>query len=128
MPNSFKSSPFEWIWCYLFQGYYGADLITWLECLKESDDSSIYLKLSIILKFMTFVGFLLDNLWARNQKKPFARRVVGQFHVDFSLKSEMILNYQVIVERYPFMNGVVGGSIPFMKSFLYFMEKKKLGK
>ena len=36
----------------------------------------------------------------------------------------MTLNYQVIVERYPFPNGVVGGSIPAVKSFLYLTEKK----
>ena len=68
---------------------------------------------------MTFVSFLLDNLWVRNQK-PFARRVVlVGFHVDSSLKSKIILNYWVIVEMYPFMNEVVGGSIPIVKPFLY---------
>jgi hypothetical protein len=37
----------------------------------------------------------------------------------------MTLNYQVIVERYPFLNGVVGGSLPTMKSSLYLTRKKK---
>ena len=32
---------------------------------------------------------------------------------------EMIINYRVIVERYPFSNGVVGGSNPVVKSSLY---------
>jgi hypothetical protein len=36
----------------------------------------------------------------------------------------MTLNYWVIVERFPFLNGVVGSSIPTMKSFLYFTGKK----
>ena len=36
----------------------------------------------------------------------------------------MTLSYQVIVERYPFLNGVVGGSISALKSSLYLMEKK----
>jgi hypothetical protein len=36
----------------------------------------------------------------------------------------MILNYRVIVERYPFLNGVVNGSIPVMKFFSLLDEKK----
>ena len=47
----------------------------------------------------------------------------------------MILNYWVIVERYLFPNGVIGGSILAVKSSLYLMgklkknkKKKKLGK
>ena len=36
---------------------------------------------------------------------------------------EMLLNYWVIVERYPFPNGVVGSSIPIVKSSLYVIEK-----
>ena len=35
----------------------------------------------------------------------------------------MTLNYQVIVERYLFSNGVIGGSIPAVKSSLYLTEK-----
>ena len=35
----------------------------------------------------------------------------------------MTLNYQVIVKRYPIMNGVVGGSIPVVKSSPYLKEK-----
>jgi hypothetical protein len=35
----------------------------------------------------------------------------------------MTLNYWVIVEGYPFSNGVVCGSTPAVKSSLYFMEK-----
>jgi hypothetical protein len=31
----------------------------------------------------------------------------------------------VIVERYSFLNGVVGGSIPVMKSSLYLTRKEK---
>ena len=34
----------------------------------------------------------------------------------------MTLNYWVLVERYPFPNGVVGGSIPIVESSLYLME------
>ena len=34
------------------------------------------------------------------------------------LRSEMALNYGVIVERYPFHNEVVGGSILALKSSL----------
>jgi hypothetical protein len=30
---------------------------------------------------------------------------------------------KLIVERYPFSNGVVGGSIPAEKSFLYMTKK-----
>ena len=37
--------------------------------------------------------------------------------------TKMTLNYLVIVERYPILNGVVGGSIPIVKSSLYLMEK-----
>ena len=40
----------------------------------------------------------------------------------------MILNYWVIVERYPFLNEVVGGSIPAVKSSIYLLEKKKLAR
>ena len=36
----------------------------------------------------------------------------------------MTLNYQVIVERYSFPNGVVDGSIPIVKSSLYLTEEK----
>ena len=35
----------------------------------------------------------------------------------------MTLNYRVIVERYPFPNGVVGNSIYVVKSSLYLTEK-----
>jgi hypothetical protein len=38
--------------------------------------------------------------------------------------SRTTLNYQGIVERYPFLNEVVGGSIPAVKSSLYSTEKK----
>jgi hypothetical protein len=34
----------------------------------------------------------------------------------------MTLNYQVIVERYPFPKEVFGGSIPAVKSSLYLMK------
>ena len=37
----------------------------------------------------------------------------------------MTLNYWVIVKRNPFTNGVVGGSIPAVKSSLYLTEKNK---
>jgi len=37
--------------------------------------------------------------------------------------SEMTLDYWVIVERYPFPNGVVGGLIPTLKSSLYLTGK-----
>jgi hypothetical protein len=36
---------------------------------------------------------------------------------------EVTPNYWVIVEMYPFLNGVVGGSIPIMKSSLFLTEK-----
>ena len=36
----------------------------------------------------------------------------------------MTLHYWVIVERYSFPNGVVGDSIPAVKSSLYLMGKK----
>jgi hypothetical protein len=36
---------------------------------------------------------------------------------------EMLLNSRVIVERYPFPNGVAGSSIPIVKSSLYLIEK-----
>jgi hypothetical protein len=41
------------------------------------------------------------------------------------MRSEMTLNYQVLVERYPFPNGVVSGSIPVVKSSLYLMRKTR---
>ena len=41
--------------------------------------------------------------------------------------SEMTLNYWVIVERYPFSNGVVGGSIFVLESSLYLTETRGLG-
>ena len=37
--------------------------------------------------------------------------------------SEMTLKYEVIVERYPFSSGVVGGSIHVVKSSPYLREK-----
>ena len=37
----------------------------------------------------------------------------------------MTLNYRMIMERYPFPNGVVDGSIPFVKSSLYLTRGKK---
>jgi hypothetical protein len=39
-------------------------------------------------------------------------------------RSEMTLNYRVIVERYPFPNGVVDNLIPVLKSSLYLTGKK----
>lgn len=42
-----------------------------------------------------------------------------------SLWSAMTLNYHVILERYPFPNEVVGGSVPVVKSSLYLTEKEK---
>ena len=38
----------------------------------------------------------------------------------------MTLDYRVIVERYPISNGVVGGSIPAVKSSQ--LDKKKLAR
>ena len=38
-------------------------------------------------------------------------------------QSKMTLNYPVIVETYPFSNGVVGGSMLAVKSSLYLTEK-----
>lgn len=35
----------------------------------------------------------------------------------------MALNYQVIMERYPFSNGVVGSSSPAVKYSFYLTEK-----
>ena len=32
---------------------------------------------------------------------------------------EVTLNYMVIVDMYPFLNGVVGNSVPTVKSSLY---------
>ena len=40
------------------------------------------------------------------------------------VRSEMILNYHVIVERYPFPNAVVGGSKPTVRSSIYLTEAK----
>jgi hypothetical protein len=40
-------------------------------------------------------------------------------------RSKMTLNYWVTVERYPHLNGVVGNSIPIMKSSLYLTAKTK---
>ena len=37
--------------------------------------------------------------------------------------SEMTLDYRLIVMRYSFLNEVVGGSIPAMKSSLHLMDK-----
>ena len=42
----------------------------------------------------------------------------------YGLKSEISLNYQVIVKRYPFFNGVVGGSIPTVKFAIYLTKNK----
>ena len=42
---------------------------------------------------------------------------------ELCLGSEATLNYQMIVKRYPFSNGVVGGSIIFVKSSLYLIRK-----
>ena len=36
----------------------------------------------------------------------------------------MTLDFRVIMERYPFSDGVVGGLIPAVKSSLYLTEKK----
>jgi hypothetical protein len=40
------------------------------------------------------------------------------------MRSEMTLNYWVIVERYPFPNGVVGNLIPAANSSPYSIEQK----
>ena len=46
------------------------------------------------------------------------------FSIPYHLEwSEMALNYQVILERYPFSNEVVGSLIPAVKSSLYLMDK-----
>ena len=42
--------------------------------------------------------------------------IVDSFIKSQHSRSEMIINYQVIVERYPLPNGVVGGSIPTVTS------------
>ena len=39
-----------------------------------------------------------------------------------TLGSEMTLNHQVILEKYPFPNRVDGGSIPALNSSLYLIE------
>ena len=45
--------------------------------------------------------------------------------IEISFKGfKMTLNYRVIVNRYPFPNGVVVGSIPTVKSSLYLTGKK----
>ena len=44
-----------------------------------------------------------------------------------SVQSEMSLNYQLIVERYSFFNGVVGGLNPTAKSSLYLTGEKLVG-
>ena len=41
-----------------------------------------------------------------------------------TIRSELILNYWVIVKRYPFPTGVVGGSIPAVKASLDLTENK----
>ena len=52
-------------------------------------------------------------------------RVFSMIYHVARFRSEMTLNYQVIVERYPFPNGVVGGSILVVKSSLYLMGGRK---
>jgi hypothetical protein len=42
--------------------------------------------------------------------------------------SKMTLNYRVIVERYPFPNEVVGGSISDLISSVYLTGEKKLSR
>ena len=42
---------------------------------------------------------------------------------DQHLRSEMTLNYWMIMERHPFSNGLVGGSNPTVISSFYFTEK-----
>ena len=41
------------------------------------------------------------------------------------IRSKMILNYRVIVEKYPCLNGVVGSLIPTVKSSLYLTGQKQ---
>ena len=49
--------------------------------------------------------------------------IVCQFLYIENIGSDTTLNYRVVVERYPFPNGVVGGSIPVERSSLYLTGK-----
>ena len=50
---------------------------------------------------------------------------LSHFILLFMPWSEMTIKFWVIVQRYPFPNGVVGGLIPAVKSSLYLMEETK---
>ena len=43
--------------------------------------------------------------------------------LSIAMRSEMTLNYRVLVEKYPFPNRVAGGSIPDVKSSLFLTGK-----
>jgi hypothetical protein len=49
----------------------------------------------------------------------FKRHVFKHTLSTVMVRSKMTINYRVIVKRYPFPNGVVGGSPPGVKFSLY---------
>ena len=54
----------------------------------------------------------------KNEESGYGLHLIGEKW------SEMTLNNRVIVETYPLSNGVVGGLISAVKSFLYLMGEK----
>jgi hypothetical protein len=71
----------------------------------------------------------VERIEERKKKKGFLLKKIKLSHFILWLMtwSEVALNDPVIVQRYPFLNGVVGDSTPAMKSSLY-LTGKKLGR
>ena len=70
--------------------------------------------------YQTFVA-----LGATREARAKEHLIVGHHNLKLKLTlSEMTLNYWVIVEKYPFPNEMIGGSIPAVKSSLYLMDQK----
>jgi hypothetical protein len=70
---------------------------------------------------------------SRNNNRSYGNYGVGLFDLNHAYNptkafgacwSKMNLNYWVILERYTFLNGVVGGSFSAVKSSIFLMEKK----
>lgn len=74
-----------------------------------------------ITSLNTWIIFL--NPLFSSDKHPFGNEICQKITYISKQLSEMTLNYQVIVERYPFLHGLVGGSVPNVKVYLYLTKK-----
>ena len=73
--------------------------------------------------WLCWLHYLINLVWHLVDVAMSIRVVSMVYHVAW-FWYEMTLNYRVIVERYPFPNGVIGSSIPVVKTSRYLTEKK----